>query len=144
MGDIADQIIDQLIDDDEAEATLERAARQRLRDKQAAECPSCGSKPKATHTQYGWRRDCCGLWGWGKNAPLVSAETHAARQYAHKVFDSLWQSGLVGRSRAYALLAAELGLTRDECHMKLMDRETAERVPGAVHDISKRLRGIPT
>ena len=143
MGEIADQIIDQLLDY-EAEASLERAARQRWRDKQAAKCPACGRKPKATHTQFGWRRDCCGLWGWGKHAPLVSAETHQARQYAHKVFDSLWQSGLVDRSRAYALLVAELNLDPADCHMKLMDRETAERVPGAVHDISKRLRGVPT
>lgn len=107
-------------------------------------CPKCGKIPKRTNTQHGWRRDCCGLWGWGKNAPIVDRETHAARQYAHKVFDSLWQSGLVDRSRAYALLAEELDLDPADCHMKLMDRETAERVPGAVHDISKRLRGIPT
>lgn len=107
-------------------------------------CPVCGGVPAVTHTQYGWRRDCCGLWGWGKTAPIVDAETHAARQYAHRVFDSLWQSGLVGRSRAYALLAQELGLTPDECHMKLMDKETAQRVPAAAHEIGKRLKGDPT
>lgn len=143
MGEIADQIIDQLLDD-EAEDFRERMARKEWRDKKAAKCPKCGHKPKATHTQYGWRRDCCGLWGWGKNAPIVDRETHAARQYAHKVFDSLWESGLAGRSRAYALLAEKLDLDPADCHMKLMDRETAERVPGAVHDISKRLRGTPT
>jgi 2-hydroxychromene-2-carboxylate isomerase len=72
----------------------------------------------------------------------VDAETHAARQYAHRVFDSLWQNGIVGRSRAYALLAEELGLTPDQCHMKLIDKETAQRVPAAAHEIGKRLKGI--
>lgn len=108
------------------------------------DCPKCGATPKTVHTPYGVKRECCGLWAWGENAPLVDRETHQARQYAHRVFDSLWQSGLVGRSRAYALLAAELDIDPADCHMKLMDRETAERVPGAVHDISKRLRGVPT
>ena len=107
-------------------------------------CPICGGTPKITNTAYGWRRDCCGLWAWGKNAPLVDAETHQARQYAHKVFDSLWQSGLVDRTRAYALLAKELDLSPAECHMKLMDKQTAWRVPSAAHRIGQRLKGNPT
>ena len=140
MDEEADYQIDRMLD---RHMNPERTLRQAHRPK-PPNCPSCGRKPKATHTQHGVKRECCGLWGWGKHAPLVSAETHQARQYAHKVFDSLWQSGLVDRSRAYALLAAELNLDPADCHMKLMDRETAERVPGAVHDISKRLRGVPT
>ena len=135
MADIADQM-EALFPDEFGDPPA--------RHQKAPKCPTCGRKPKEIHTRYGWRRDCCGLWAWGKNAPLVSRETHQARSYAHKVFDSLWQSGLVGRSRAYALLAAELEIDPADCHMKLMDRETAERVPGAVHAISKRLRGIPT
>ena len=112
--------------------------------KKGPKCPICSGTPKLTHTQYGWRRDCCGLWGWGKFAPLVDKETHEARAYAHRVFDSLWQSGLVGRSHAYALLAQELDLTPDQCHMKLMDKTTAQRVPAAAHEIGKRLKGNRT
>ena len=104
-------------------------------------CPKCGKEPRQRHTQYGWRRECCDLWAWGKDSPLVDGETHAARSYAHKVFDSLWQSGLVGRSRAYALLAEELDIDPADCHMKLMDKETAQRVPVAAHRIGKRLKG---
>ena len=104
-------------------------------------CPKCGGVPKTRQTQYGIKRECCGLWAWGKNSPLVDGETHQARSYAHKVFDSLWQSGLVDRTRAYALLAEELGLHPSECHMKLMDKETAQRVPAAAHNIGKRLKG---
>ncbi len=107
-------------------------------------CPICGKNPKRTETPYGVKRECCGLWAWGKHAPLVDAETHQARQYAHKVFDGLWQSGLVSRTRAYALLAKELGIDPADCHMKLMDKQTARRVPGAAHRIGKRLKGIPT
>ena len=103
-------------------------------------CPSCGSKPRTVQTQHGVKRECCGLWGWGRNAPLVDAETHQARQYAHRVFDSLWQSGLVGRSRAYTLLAQELGIDPADCHMKLMDKATAQRVPAATYAIGKRLK----
>jgi hypothetical protein len=107
-------------------------------------CPVCGGRPKERHTPYGVKRECCGLWAWGKHAPLVDAETHQARQYAHKVFDSLWQSGLVDRTRAYALLAQELGIDPADCHMKLMDKQTAWRVPSAAHRIGQRLKGKPT
>ena len=106
----------------------------------ASDCPKCGGTPKTVQTPYGVKRECCGLWAWGKNAPLVDRETHQARSYAHRVFDSLWQSGLVGRSRAYALLAAELGLLPEDCHMKLMDKETAGRVPAAAYVIGQRLK----
>ena len=103
-------------------------------------CPTCGKKPRVVNTAYGVKRACCGLWGWGKTAPLVDAETHQARQYAHRVFDGLWQSGLVSRSHAYALLAQELGIDPSDCHMKLMDKATAQRVPQAAHTIWKRIK----
>jgi hypothetical protein len=139
MGEFADYEIDRLIDEGFNPA---RAMRYRIKKTRGPACPKCDQQPKVTHTKFGWRRDCCGLWGWGESAPLVDKETHEARSYAHKVFDSLWQSGLVDRSRAYALLAQELGLTRDECHMKIMDKETARRVPAAAHEIGKRLKGL--
>ena len=103
-------------------------------------CPVCGKRPSMANTAYGVKRHCCGLWAWGKNAPLVDAETHQARQYAHRVFDGLWQSGIVDRNSAYALLARELDLDPSACHMKLMDKETAHRVPAATHEIWKRLK----
>ena len=137
MGEQADYLIDRMIFGGFGMPSHSRGKRKN----KAPNCPSCGRRPVETHTQFGWRRDCCGLWGGGKHAPLVDKETHAARSYAHKVFDSLWQSGLVGRSHAYALLAEELGIPPDQCHMKLMDRATAERVPAAAHAIGKRLKG---
>ena len=97
-------------------------------------CPECGKPAAATTTRYGVRHDCCGLWSWG-GSPLVDARTHEARSAAHEAFDPLWKDGLLGRREAYGLLANELGIPRDHCHMKLMDRETAEAVPGAVYAI---------
>lgn len=97
-------------------------------------CPECGQKAQESQTRYGLRNMCCGLWSWDRH-PLVSAETHAARNAAHAAFDRLWKSGAMPRGKAYALLREAMGLTKEQCHMKLMDRETAERVPAAVESI---------
>jgi hypothetical protein len=142
MGEQADYEIDRILDGHDIGAPGCWLNKPRRR--APPNCPSCGKVPKRTQTKFGIKRECCGLWGWGEHAPLVDAETHTARQYAHRVFDGLWQKEGVSRSKAYALLAEELGLTRDECHMKLMDKETAQRVPAATHAIWKRLKGNPT
>ena len=91
-------------------------------------CPKCGKMSLQTETKYGTRNTCCGLWSWGF-APLVDAETHEARKKAHSSFDVLWKKGLYDRSEAYSLLADELEIDEDDCHMKLMDKETASKVP---------------
>ena len=95
---------------------------------EAYKCPKCNKPPARTETKFGTRYDCCGLWAWG-DYPLVDADTHEARKFAHRVFDQLWVSGAYTRSEAYTALADELGLSPDECHMKLMNAETAQRVP---------------
>lgn len=43
------------------------------------------------------------------------------------------------RGDAYKALAAELGITEDECHMKLMPLELVKRVPLAVANIRTKL-----
>lgn len=82
-------------------------------------------------TRFGERHDCCGLWSWG-GAPLVDRETHDARTAAHEAFDPLWKSQGMTRRKAYKMLAVELELLPQNCHIKLMDAETARRVPAAV------------
>lgn len=91
-------------------------------------CPKCGKPAVCQETRYGPRNECCGLWSWG-NAPLVSADTHEARKKAHLAFDALWKKYGMPRSYAYARLAEKLHLSPEGCHMKLMDRETAGKVP---------------
>jgi hypothetical protein len=77
------------------------------------------------------------LWSWSRDRPLVDRRTHNARQAAHKAFDELWRGpdAFLRRGAAYALLQQALGLTPDQCHMALMDVDTAERVPAAVQSI---------
>lgn len=94
-------------------------------------CPKCGQEARRVKTRYGTRNSHCDLWSWD-NAPLVDAETHEARKAAHAAFDQLWKSGRVKRGTAYKMLAEELGLSRADCHMKIMDAATAKRVLAAV------------
>lgn len=101
-------------------------------------CPKCGGTPVLTETRFGPRLDCCGLWAWGYH-PLADRETHEARKAAHAAFDPLWKSGLASRGRAYKLLSEAMGLSRDDCHMKLMTAEQAQRVPVIAEDIRKAL-----
>lgn len=102
------------------------------------ECPKCGRKPVRTETRYGLRLDCCGLWAWGDH-PLADKETHEARKAAHVAFDTLWKSGIVNRGHAYKLLAEAMGLHRDDCHMKLMTAQQAQRVPAIAEKIRQQL-----
>jgi len=90
-------------------------------------CPECGKEAIRKKTQYGIRNMCCNLWSWG-SAPLVSKETHDARIKAHAAFDVLWQIGPLTRKNAYKWLACELGMTTEQCHIKLMGVDDANRV----------------
>lgn len=99
-------------------------------------CPKCGHRPDRNMTRYGPRLDCCGLWAWGDH-PLADAETHDARKAAHAAFDVLWKSGLIQRGHAYKLLSEAMGMTRNECHMKLMTAEQAKRVPAIAAQLRK-------
>lgn len=105
-------------------------------------CPKCGAKPTHNVTRYGPRLDCCGLWAWGEH-PLTDAETHAARKAAHAAFDPLWKRNIVSRGTAYKLLADAMGMTRTECHMKLMTAEQAKRVPNIAAQI-RSAQGVGT
>lgn len=98
-------------------------------------CPECGKQAAERVTQYGIRSECCGLHSWDRH-PLVSQETHDARRAAHQSFDTLWPE-FMSRSQAYKILAAELGITRKECHMKLMPLDLALQVPAAVVKIKR-------
>jgi hypothetical protein len=46
---------------------------------------------------------------------------------------------MAGRGHAYKLLAEAMGLSRDDCHMKLMTAEQAQRVPAIADNIRQRL-----
>jgi len=74
----------------------------------------------------------------GTREPLgtpANPRTKAARSAAHAVFDPLWKASEAkkqgqgnARKRGYRWLAGELGIPFDECHIGMMDAETADRV----------------
>lgn len=103
-------------------------------------CPKCGNVAGERMTRYGIRNQCepCGLWSWDRH-PLVDAETHEARKAAHATFDPLWRDGPLKRGQAYKKLRDELGIDKRDCHIKLMDKEMAGRVPEAVARIKQEL-----
>jgi hypothetical protein len=90
-------------------------------------CPTCGKEAKEVRTRYGLRHSCCGLWSWG-GAPLVDGATHEARKRAHEAIDPIWKSGEMSRDEVYRRLGGLMGMSREECHIKLMGVEEAERV----------------
>jgi ribosomal protein L37E len=97
-------------------------------------CPECGKQSYETQTRYGLRSSCCGLWSWDR-FPLVDAETHRARNAAHKALDAMWRKGpsrIMDRNQAYQRLAKEMNIDPTQCHIKLMDADEAGRVPIAV------------
>jgi hypothetical protein len=59
---------------------------------------------------------------------LANAELRAAKMKAHAYFDPLWKSGAMKRPAAYAWLAAQLGIERNDCHIGEFDIETCRRV----------------
>ena len=63
---------------------------------------------------------------------MAGPELRAKRKQVHDVFDRLWIRKRIGRraghrADAYRWLAAQLGLTEDECHIGRFDMETCER-----------------
>lgn len=90
-------------------------------------CPKCGKVAKNTQTKYGIRSYCCNLWSW-KGAPLADKKTHKARIKAHRHFDILWKTGFLSRSEAYNWLSKTLNISKDVCHMKLLNYEQCKKV----------------
>lgn len=106
--------------------------------KKRPNCPKCGGKAAETKTRFGLRYDCCGLWSWGRH-PLADQRTHKARKAAHAAFDPIWKSGLISRGAAYQILASKMRISPQDCHMKKMDAETAEKVPALASVIRKEV-----
>jgi hypothetical protein len=115
----------------------------------AIPCPYCGgAAPLEKGTLvYPHRRDLADKWfyvcqpcqAWvgchpGTITPLgrlANAELRAAKQVAHTAFDPLWRPGRSrrheSRRQAYAWLAKELGIPRDEAHIGMFDVDLCRR-----------------
>lgn len=105
-------------------------------------CPLCnGQMLLRTDSRFAKHRlwyacehwpDCKGCHGAHKNGkPLgvpAGAETKKWRIQAHEAFDRLWKNGPLTRSAAYQLLAKELSLSKDQCHIGCFDISTCQKV----------------
>lgn len=50
---------------------------------------------------------------------MADADLRAMRKLVHAAFDPLWKEGHVGRKEAYRLLATEMGIPGEECHVAM-------------------------
>lgn len=86
--------------------------------------------------------------GWSDDQPQPSLPASpAARLAAHQAFDQLWQPArtvsdpqtLISRSRAYHLVAIELGIPEAEVHLSVATEEVARAIPQAVEAVRDKL-----
>lgn len=109
-------------------------------------CPYCGAKAKMVkgNVIYPHRRDlyeklfylckpCDAYVGChpGTINPLgrlANAELRKAKNGAHAVFDPKWREGGMKRQHAYKWLSEQLGISREECHIGMMDVDLCRRV----------------
>lgn len=77
----------------------------------------------------------------GTSRPLGRLANKELRQYkmkAHAEFDPLWQDGSMTRTQAYELLAKEMQLNPDDCHIGMFDVDDCKKVI----EIAAKLKGL--
>ena len=65
---------------------------------------------------------------------LANAALRKKKMAAHAAFDPLWRSKRMSRHQAYAWLAGELGVKRDDCHIGMFSEAMCERVVKVVKE----------
>lgn len=79
-------------------------------------CPKCGAYVGANSTT-------------GKPlGEVADKQLRAKRQQAHGIFDGLWKSGKMTRSKAYRWLSSKMNLSSEECHIGRFDEELCQKV----------------
>lgn len=76
----------------------------------------------------------------------AKAELRKRRMYAHKLFDPMWRAKMrregvnqkEARGAGYGWLAREMGISKDDCHIAMMDEERIEVCIGVL----EKVRGI--
>ena len=59
---------------------------------------------------------------------LANAELRQVKINAHSVFDTIWKSGEMSRTKAYKWLADKLNIKDSECHIGMFDIEKCKDV----------------
>lgn len=68
---------------------------------------------------------------------LAPSNLRMKRIQAHTAFDPIWQKKLMHRHQAYEWLASKLKISRDNCHISLMDEWQLERVIAIAYKFMK-------
>lgn len=120
------------------------------------ECPHCASGGHVilTRNSVKYGREY-GDWSWCyfcidcrayvgchefTHIPLGTLATQPvldARKAAHAAFDPLWKIGRFKRAEAYAWLAKQLGIDREDCHISWFDVDMCNKVVAATKNYYK-------
>lgn len=71
---------------------------------------------------------------------MVSPLTRRARIQAHKIFDLLWEPDTERRTLAYKWLQEEMGMTKEECHIRFFNLQQCQEVIRLVNKHHVRLK----
>lgn len=112
----------------------------------APECPYCSNdselvdglaiyphRKDLAHKKFYLCRPCKAYVGCHPNTieplgRLANAELRDAKMRAHAVFDPYWMSRTMARVHAYRLLAKNLRISTDACHIGMFDLATCNKV----------------
>ena len=67
---------------------------------------------------------------------LADAKLRKMKSAAHAAFDPIWKSGRMSRADAYAWLAEQIGVARQNCHIGMFDVDQCQRVIAACGEIA--------
>jgi hypothetical protein len=69
---------------------------------------------------------------------LANPDLRAARIETHRMFDALWQApARMSRSNAYAWMARQLGIEKEEAHVAALSYDECIKVQMAVEDLMR-------
>jgi hypothetical protein len=94
-----------------------------------------------------WKCAPCDAWVGchpGTTKPLgrlADAELRAAKQRVHALLDPIWKARELRRKEAYKMLAAGLGISKDECHVGMFDVPRCEAAVLVLKDWRRKNAG---
>lgn len=111
-------------------------------------CPEHLDELKPRDTSHGRIYVCprgdCTVAQWDGDEPPVPADkkTRFLRKKCHEFFDPLWRGDVFDtREDAYGWLASVLEIPREDAHMRLFNRDRAERALQHIQDLRERVLG---
>jgi hypothetical protein len=97
-----------------------------------------------TNNAFVWYCDRCDAWVVARRnlkplGKLANKKLREKRYKLHQRFDELWKRGYLERNEAYRLLAKEIGIKPERCHIGNFSEGQCQRAEEALNGIEKRL-----